>query len=109
MTLLTGKQRRFLRAMAHDKKPVVQIGHAGLTSAVTTAIQQALETHELIKVKVSTEAELDADAMAPELEKSCDAQVAQVIGRTVVLYRRRDQEPTIVLPREGGSRRKAES
>lgn len=101
MSALTGKQRRFLRALAHDSKPVVQIGHAGLTPAVVAAIQQALLTHELIKIKVSAEAEYDAADLGPEIEEKCQAQLAQVIGRTLLVYRRRDRDPKIKLPRDG--------
>jgi RNA-binding protein len=101
MSALTGKQRRFLRALAHDSKPVVQIGHAGLTPAVTAAIQQALLTHELIKIKVSAEAGYEAAALGPEIEQKCQAQLAQVIGRTLLVYRQRERDPKIKLPRAG--------
>jgi RNA-binding protein len=96
---LTGKQRRHLRALAHDRKPVVQIGHAGLTKPVIEAIDGALETHELVKIKVSSEAPDAADALAPRLEKATRSTVAQVIGHTLVLYRRREDNPQIVLPK----------
>jgi RNA-binding protein len=96
---LTGKQKSFLRSLAHKLKPVVQVGHQGATEGVLAAVAVALERHELIKVKVSGEAESDAADIAPELEKGTHSQVAQIIGHTVVLYRRRDKDPKIVLPR----------
>jgi RNA-binding protein len=96
---LTGKQRSYLRSLAHKLKPVVQVGHQGATEGVLAAVEVALERHELIKVKVSGEAEADAADVAPELEKGTRSQVAQIIGHTVVLYRRRDKDPKIVLPR----------
>ncbi len=96
---LTGKQKSYLRALAHPLKPVVQIGHQGLTAGVLSALDAALEQHELIKLKVTGEAEIDAAEIAAEIEKATTSQVAQHIGHTLVLYRRREQEPKIVLPR----------
>ncbi|HET9958423.1 MAG TPA: ribosome assembly RNA-binding protein YhbY [Polyangiaceae bacterium] len=96
---LTGAQRRFLRAMAHDFKPIVQIGRGGLTDAVASAIDTALETHELIKVKLSADASLEGDEIAAGVEQRTGSSVAQVIGHTLLLYRRRAEKPSIVLPK----------
>jgi RNA-binding protein len=96
---LTGKHKSYLRSLAHKLKPVVQIGHQGSTEGVLSALAVALERHELIKVKVSAEAESDADELAPQIAKATKSQVAQIIGHTIVLYRRRDEDPKIVLPR----------
>jgi RNA-binding protein len=96
---LTGKQKSYLRSLAHPLKPVVQIGHQGLTAGVLSALEAALERHELIKVKISGEAEVEAEEVGPEIERATRSQVAQIIGHTLVLYRRREREPKIVLPR----------
>ncbi len=96
---LTGKQKSHLRALAHKLKPVVQIGHQGVTEGVLAALDSALETHELIKLKVAGEAEVDAEEIVKEIEKGARCQVAQVIGHTLVIYRRREKNPKIVLPR----------
>lgn len=95
---LTGKQKTYLRGLAHELKPVVQIGVAGLTDNVALQIDGALEIHELIKVKVAKEAPIDADSVGAPLE-GMGVAVAQRIGRTVVLYRARRKDPTIRLPR----------
>lgn len=97
---LTGKQKSYLRSLAHKLKPVVQIGHQGVTPGLLAAIDAALERHELIKVKVSGEAEVDAADLGPQMQKATKSQVAQVIGRTLVVYRRRKENPKIVLPKE---------
>ncbi len=97
---LTGKQRRFLRALAHDLKPVVQIGNSGVTPGVLAEIGRALETHELIKVRLGSECPIAPDEAVAPLETEIRAQVAQVIGRTLVVYRRRKKDPKIVLPKE---------
>jgi RNA-binding protein len=96
---LSGKQKSYLRALAHPLKPVVQIGRQGLTKGVIVAVDAALERHELIKAKLSGDAELDAHELGPEIEKATHSQLAQIIGHTLVLYRRRAENPKIVLPR----------
>ncbi len=106
-TLLTGKQRSFLRALAHSLKPLVQIGHGGLTDAVLKAIEGALATHELIKVRVTGNEELSASELSPEIEKRTRSSVAQVIGKTLVVYRARKKDPVIVLPKAGTKTAKA--
>lgn len=97
---LTGKQKSYLRSLAHKLKPVVQIGHQGVTPGVVAALDVALERHELIKVKVAGDAEVDASDIGPKLEKSTKSQVAQIIGHTLVVYRRRKENPKVVLPKD---------
>ena len=97
---LTGKQRRFLRAQAHELKAVVQIGNSGVTPGVLREIGRALETHELIKVRLGTECPVGPDETVEPIETETQSQVAQVIGRTLVVYRRRKKDPKIVLPKE---------
>ena len=97
---LTGKQRRYLRALAHDKKPVVQIGHQGLTGSVLDAVDAALVTHELIKVRVQKECPDEVSDLAPIIEEKTRSSVAQTIGKTLVIYRRRVNDPKIVLPKD---------
>ncbi len=104
---LTGKQLRHLRALGHSRKPVVQIGHAGLNASVLAAIEQALETHELIKIRVSAECASDSGELAQHIERATRAVLAQLIGRTLLVYRRRKKDPSIVLPK-AGSRRQPE-
>jgi len=105
---LTGKQRSFLRALAHPLKPVVQIGHGGLTDAVLAAIDGALSTHELIKVRVTGQEGVDVDELALEVEAGTRSSIAQVIGKTLVVYRARKKDPVIVLPKSSGKPSKTE-
>ena len=95
---LTGKQRRFLRARGHSLQPVAQIGKEGLTGAFVHAVDQALETHELIKVRVGQNAAVDRREAADQLAVETDSHVAQVLGSTILLYRRHPEEPVIRLP-----------
>ena len=97
--MLSSKQKAALRALAHHKKPVVQVGTAGVTEAVVAKADGELEFHELIKVKVGKESEIDVDVVGADLASKTRSDVAQVIGRTVVLYRARAKKPTIKLPK----------
>ena len=81
------KQQRALKATAHHLKPVVLIGDKGLTEAVLKEIDRALTTHELIKVKINGGEREERHVMANEIAEKNEAQLLQVIGRTVILYR----------------------
>jgi len=97
--MLTGKQRRHLRALAHDLKPIVQVGKGGIDEGLVNAIDQALADHELIKVKVGEAASLDRHEAADSIASQTHSEVAQVLGNTIVLYRADPEKPQIKLPR----------
>jgi RNA-binding protein len=88
---LTGKQRRKLRALGHHLEPVVLVGQAGVTPGVVTATEQALADHELIKVKVAEGPE-DRHEAAERLAEATGSEVAQVLGRTALLFKKRDED-----------------
>ncbi len=96
---LNGKQRRFLRALGHELQPIVQVGREGLTPGVAAALDQALEDHELVKVRLGQNALVERSGAADELATMTDSEVAQVLGNTVLLYRRHPDKPRIRLPR----------
>lgn len=83
----SGKDRRALRALGHHLKPVVQIGQQGVTSAVIQATSEALDTHELIKVKVLESAPHGRFEVARELAEATSSELVQVLGRTILLFR----------------------
>jgi RNA-binding protein len=96
---LTSKQRAHLKALAHDRKPVVLLGHKGITDAVIKETQAALLAHELIKVRLLGEAKEDLDAAADELEQRTGAELIARLGKVATLYKRHPDEPRIELPR----------
>jgi len=98
-TKLPGVALRHLRALGHDLEPVVMIGKEGITESLVKAASAALLTHELIKVKVQSEAPVDRKEAAASLAEAADAVLAQVLGRTFLLYRRHPKKPKIKLPR----------
>ena len=96
---LTPKQRAYLKSLAHPLKPILQIGKEGVTDAVIGTIDGAFRTRELLKVKVLETAPSDAREIGAALaERVQGAQLVQVIGRTVVLYRRHPTQREITLP-----------
>jgi RNA-binding protein len=90
---LTARQRRSLRALAHPLDPVVMVGGQGVTPAVVKQVRAALEAHELIKVRFAEG--IDARELSADLAARSGAELAQVIGRVAVLYRRRKKDPKI--------------
>lgn len=99
MKELTGKQKRHLRALAHELEPVVQVGKGGLSDAVVTQVREQLTAHELIKVRFNKECESQPDDAAPTLSAQAACHVVQKAGRVLTLYKRHDNKPKIELPR----------
>lgn len=97
--MLTGKQRRHLRALAHPLRPIVQVGKGGLDDGLIAAVDQALTDHELVKVKIGEAADLDRHEAADELASRTRSEVAQVLGNIALLYRADPDDPKIELPR----------
>lgn len=100
MPALTGKQRRHLRSLGHHLEPVVQLGKQGLTDGIVAAIDQALTDHELVKVRIGTECPDDRSDVAERLAPAVKGEVAQVLGRTILVYRRHPKQPKIQLPKD---------
>jgi RNA-binding protein len=98
---LSGKQRRHLRALGHHLSPVLQIGHEGVTDAVVAQANTQLDAHELIKVKVSETSPLPRHEAASQLASTTHSSLAQVLGRTFLLYRPHPTNPQISLPERG--------
>ena len=98
---LTGKQRRHLRALGHALRPIVQVGREGASDEVVAACDSALGDHELIKVKIGQGTDDGRHDIADALAQGASAEVAQVLGKTILLYRARpadDERPRIKLP-----------
>jgi RNA-binding protein len=95
---LTERQRRHLRGLAHPLKPVIRIGNAGLTPALSAETARALEDHELIKVKGSGGDREARDALFAALAVQTGAALVHRIGNVAVLYRANARLPRIVIP-----------
>ena len=97
--MLTGKQKRFLRAEAHHLTPIFQVGKGGVSDEMTKQIREALEVRELIKVRILDNCEDDKQEVAVALAKGTRAELVQLIGLTVVLYKESRNSKKIVLPK----------
>jgi len=93
--MLTGKQRRNLRALGHSLQAIVQVGKDGIDDGLIDAIDRALADHELIKIKLGEHAPVDRDDAAEAISARTNSDVAQVLGRTILLYRPDPEEPRI--------------
>ena len=96
---LTAAQIRFLRGQAHGLKAMLQVGGKGITDTLVAELDNALEHHELVKIKVGAEDRETRDTMIAELVTRSGAALVQRIGHTAVLYRPSKEKRQIVLPR----------
>lgn len=95
--------RKALRAAGHHLSPVVQIGKDGVTPGVLQQLDEALLAHELVKVKVGSESPEDRFEAAARVAAGPGVQVAQVLGRTILVYRKHPRRPRFEpAPREAG-------
>ncbi|TSB46793.1 ribosome assembly RNA-binding protein YhbY [Alkalicoccobacillus porphyridii] len=97
--MLTGKQKRFLRSKAHHLNPIFQVGKGGTNDNMIKQIEEALEARELIKVSVLQNCEYDKEEIAETIVQGTNAKLVQVIGSTIILYRKSKENASLVLPR----------
>ena len=93
---MTGKQRRHLRALAHDLNPVVMVGQKGITAGLVEQVEAQILAHELIKVKVHDADEMDE--VARQLHVATGASLVQSIGKNLIFFKPHPEEPAIRLP-----------
>ncbi|ALC84904.1 MULTISPECIES: ribosome assembly RNA-binding protein YhbY [Bacillaceae] len=97
--MLTGKQKRFLRSEAHHLSPIFQVGKGGVNEAMIKQIGEALEVRELIKISILQNCEDEKHEVAEALAKGANAELVQLIGLTVVLYKPSKNNKRIELPK----------
>ena len=97
--MLSGKQRSYLKKMAHELDPTVYIGKSGLTENIKKEMLTGFEARELVKVKIQEGCTLEPKEVANQLADELDAEFVQAIGRKFVLYRESKDHKKIVLPR----------
>jgi RNA-binding protein len=85
--MLSSKERAALRGAAHHLAVMVHVGHHGLTDSLRQSLDDAMRTHELVKIQFSKNGDVTAKDAANELARVMGADVVQVIGRTATLYR----------------------
>ena len=100
LNTLNNRQIRFLRAQAHSMKPVVLIGGAGLSDNVINEINQALDDHELIKVRVNAEDRDKKSTMIDSIIRQTECVHVQTIGHIGIFYRKNEKNPVIEIPKK---------
>lgn len=95
---MTSKQRAYLKSLAMNIDPIMQIGKATVTPEITKSVDEALEARELIKIHVLKNCFADAREIAELLAERTRSQVVQVIGKKIVLYRESATKKKIELP-----------
>ena len=95
---LNDAQRKHLRRLGHDRKPVVLIGQTGISASLISELERALADHELVKVKARV-GERDArNEIFTTLAERTKSQLVQRIGNVGLYYRQNPGKPGIVLP-----------
>lgn len=103
MQALTNVQKKFLRKLGHGLSPVVYIGKDGLSETVVSAIDEALDYHELIKIKIINTDKISKQEAADRVPELSHSQLVQLIGKTLLIYRRNEnkkRDEQIPLPRK---------
>ncbi len=98
MFALTSSQKRYLKALAHHRKPIVIVGDGGITPAVMHEILLALDHHELIKIRVNAEDREARETMIAEICATANATLVQRVGHIATLFRRNCDAPRVELP-----------
>ncbi len=96
---MTSKQRAYLKGLAMKIDPIFQVGKSSITPEYTEAIREAFNTRELIKIAVLKNCMDDPRGIAEVLAERSGAEVVQVIGKKIVLYKPDKDNPKILLPK----------
>lgn len=104
---LTGQQVRHLRGLGHHLDPVVLIGKNGLTEAVIAQLGEAITRHELIKIKLQPECPMERVEASEAIAKAIGAELVQVLGRTILFFKRNPKAARVELPKAGAKKKAA--
>ena len=102
MEKLKGFQKKYLRGLAHGKKPLVLIGQKGMSPSLVQAIDEALDTHELIKVKFNEFKGKDEKVAVVEIvETQTGAEMVGMIGHMAIFFRQQKdpEKRKIIIPK----------
>lgn len=94
---LTSKRRAYLRKKAHDLDALVRIGKEGVTDNLIQSILDAIESRELIKVKILQNCEEEKIEIMEQLSQCKEFEVVGIIGRTIILFKENKDKPVISL------------
>lgn len=95
---MTSKQRAYLKSLAMNMDPIINIGKSSLTPEVTEAVAEALNKRELVKIGVLKNCIDDPREIANAIAERTKSEVVQVIGKKIVLYKKPKKDAKIILP-----------
>lgn len=98
---MNSRQRDFLRKRAHDLNPIVRVGKEGYSENLGKSILDAIDSRELIKVKLLQNVEADKREISELIEKETGCEVVGIIGKTIILYKENKENPKISLELKG--------
>tara|TARA_B100000378_G_scaffold86632_1_gene68474 strand:- start:619 stop:915 length:297 start_codon:yes stop_codon:yes gene_type:complete len=92
-------QKKYLRKLGHQLKPVIFIGNSGLSESVLTELSSTINHHELIKVKIKASNRIIRNQIVDEICKKISTQLVTQIGGIALIYKRNSENPKIKLPK----------
>ena len=95
---LTSKQRAHLKSLANGIDPIFQVGKSSLTPEMVTALDEAIEKRELIKVSVLKNCADDPGEIAQMIAERTRSEVVKVIGKKIILFRQAKKNSKYELP-----------
>ena len=98
--MITPKQRKYLKSLAHKIEPSLLIGKSGVTENVLIQLDEILEARELVKVKVLNNSALEANDVANDISEKLRAEFVQSIGNKFTIYRESKENKKIEFPRK---------
>ena len=98
MDELSGKQRRFLRAMGNEIKPKVYVGKAGICEPLVQSLNNSFNNKELVKIRIEKSCTMEKKEVAKQLATVAIAHLVQILGNTILLYRPNSENPNIDFP-----------
>ena len=97
--VINSKQRAYLRGLANTIDAIFQVGKSGTSENQIKQLKEALEARELIKISILETAPANAKEYGEELAKLTDSILVQTIGNKVTLFKKREKNSKIELPK----------
>ncbi len=95
---LTGKQKRYLRSLGNRLSVCATVGRSGINDNNIAEIKDAFLADELVKVKLIKNEEVDRKELARDVAAKAGAELVQVLGQSMLLYKQDEENPSIKLP-----------
>lgn len=92
---MKSKERNFLRKKAHNLEPIVRIGKEGINDGIIKSILEAIDSRELIKVKILQNCEEEKESIYNKLSQVKDFEVVNMTGRIITIYKENKDKPSI--------------